>query len=277
MTEPALPTAWDTWQFWQTTSDGSVTGIEGRVDLNVFNGDAETLQRVYGNGGEEPTMGDITIINRNGFPVEGMNWESVQQDYGLSLTRAQVPDGEKAFRLVQLIYDDSADTNWRVYVLGENGAPLAGVAAFLGIYPDSGTELPDDMAPLIAPDTYEQPEGRPNRALVLEPNEANFTTIEGYIQHSLGPGSNYVPPALGGDGTGTHWAWATGTYSDVPAGFGMWDNHKMFWPVLQLVQEGDEPVEPPEPGEDDVLAELQAIRTSLERIEDILETVYRVS
>lgn len=35
---------WDTWEFWQYTDNGSVAGISGRVDLDVFHGDATRLQ-----------------------------------------------------------------------------------------------------------------------------------------------------------------------------------------------------------------------------------------
>lgn len=36
--EPHLPRPWDKWDFWQYTSSGSVPGINGRVDLDVYNG-----------------------------------------------------------------------------------------------------------------------------------------------------------------------------------------------------------------------------------------------
>ena len=179
----------------------------------------------------------IEIIDSSGNPLD-MTWEQVQTQYGLSLTQASPPEGATVFRLVRLVYDASGETNWRLYVHDEDGRPLPGFAAFLGIRPPSGQDLPSDFAPRISEDVWEQPAGRPNRALVMHPNELNFTNIDGYIQHSLGAGSNYVPP-----GPGTHWAWVAGGeqgfYSDVPAGFGMWDNHRMFWPVFQRQTVGD--------------------------------------
>lgn len=36
--QPLLPRDWTSWRIWQTTSRGSVPGIIGNVDLNVFNG-----------------------------------------------------------------------------------------------------------------------------------------------------------------------------------------------------------------------------------------------
>jgi hypothetical protein len=179
----------------------------------------------------------IEIVDRNGNSIE-MTWEQAQNQYGLSITQAMPPEGATVFRLVRLVYDTSPETNWRLYVLDEEGRPLSGVAAFMGIRPPSGESLPDSAAPCISQDFCGQPEGRPNRALILQPNDLNFTNLDGYIQQSLGSGSNYVPP-----GPGTHWAWVMsgeqGTYSDVPAGFGMWDNHRMFWPVFQRQVEGE--------------------------------------
>ncbi|MGY2031566.1 glycoside hydrolase family 25 protein [Nocardia gipuzkoensis] len=35
---PEVPGGWSTWTFWQTTDSGSLPGIAGRVDLNVYSG-----------------------------------------------------------------------------------------------------------------------------------------------------------------------------------------------------------------------------------------------
>jgi hypothetical protein len=179
----------------------------------------------------------IEIVDRNGNSMD-MTWAQAQSQYGLSVTEAMPPQGATVFRLVRLVYDASPETNWRLYVLDEEGRPLSGVAAFMGIRPPSGEALPDNAAPRVNHDLCGQPEGRPNRALILQPNDLNFTNLDGYIQHSLGSGSNYVPP-----GPATHWAWVMcgeqGYYCDVPAGFGMWDNHRMFWPVFQRQIEGN--------------------------------------
>ena len=257
--EPTVPAPWSDWHLWQYTNLGTdVPGTEKRVCLDLYNGTVRDLYEEYGepenggNGGNDV----IEIVDRNGDPVvidgQTWTWESVQRDYGLSLTKATPPEGATVFRLVRLIYDASADTNWRLYVVDEDGRPLQGIVGFLGILPDSGQELEPDQAPRLSEAVWAQPEGRPNRALVLQPPELNFTNLDGYIQHSLGSGSNYVPPVLGGSGGGTHWSWIMpGDYkwfSDVPAGFGLWDNHKMFWPVFQQVTEEDPTPPPPTPG-----------------------------
>jgi GH25 family lysozyme M1 (1,4-beta-N-acetylmuramidase) len=41
--KPRVPGGWSTWTFWQHTSSGSVSGITGNVDMNIFNGSAARL------------------------------------------------------------------------------------------------------------------------------------------------------------------------------------------------------------------------------------------
>jgi GH25 family lysozyme M1 (1,4-beta-N-acetylmuramidase) len=43
-TEPSGTGDWQTWQFWQYADNGTVSGISGAVDLDVLNGDANTLK-----------------------------------------------------------------------------------------------------------------------------------------------------------------------------------------------------------------------------------------
>lgn len=45
---PDTPNAWDDWAFWQYSSTGSVPGIDGDVDLNVFKGSAAELEAIAG-------------------------------------------------------------------------------------------------------------------------------------------------------------------------------------------------------------------------------------
>jgi lysozyme len=47
---PNLPTVWNGWTFWQYSSTGSVSGIAGNVDTNVFNGNIEELHDLAANG-----------------------------------------------------------------------------------------------------------------------------------------------------------------------------------------------------------------------------------
>lgn len=47
---PNLPTVWPNWHMWQYTSSGSVAGIGGNVDRNLFNGSLLELHDLAANG-----------------------------------------------------------------------------------------------------------------------------------------------------------------------------------------------------------------------------------
>ena len=49
-TEPRLPKAWDTWEFWQyrVTDVGEVPGIPRKGLLDVYRGTVEELHQRYG-------------------------------------------------------------------------------------------------------------------------------------------------------------------------------------------------------------------------------------
>ncbi|GIJ45168.1 hypothetical protein Val02_20540 [Virgisporangium aliadipatigenens] len=47
-----MPAGWSRWTFWQYTSGGSVSGISGNVDRDVFNGSAAALKTLV--GGRQP-------------------------------------------------------------------------------------------------------------------------------------------------------------------------------------------------------------------------------
>ena len=96
------------WEFWQY-GGGNVPDNE-YVSLDFYNGTPRTLEEKYGeetNGGNEM----IDIVDRNGNPVviddKKWTWETVQEDFNLSLTSAIVPDDTKVFRLTRLIYDQN--------------------------------------------------------------------------------------------------------------------------------------------------------------------------
>jgi GH25 family lysozyme M1 (1,4-beta-N-acetylmuramidase) len=48
---PQLPSGWSQWSIWQSSSTGSVPGIAGNVDLDVFNGSLADLQAFAAGGG----------------------------------------------------------------------------------------------------------------------------------------------------------------------------------------------------------------------------------
>jgi GH25 family lysozyme M1 (1,4-beta-N-acetylmuramidase) len=48
---PDTPSSWSGWSFWQYSSTGSVPGISGAVDIDLFNGSLTTLQNFHGGSG----------------------------------------------------------------------------------------------------------------------------------------------------------------------------------------------------------------------------------
>jgi len=212
---------------------------------------------------EEEDM-TIEVVNANGTPAD-MTFEEACEQFGLVYFPAAPPEGATVFRLKRIIYESSDVTNWRVYIKDKNGAPLSGHAAFLGIRPPSGEDLPDDAAPRLAPDFWQQPADYPNRA---ETSGENFTGLHGYIQRSLGPGSNYVAPVDGGSGGGTHWTWVMCMgpdedpiwYTDVLGGIGMFRAHEMFWAEFwKMTGDGDGPDPDPDPEGGDYVARVPEI------------------
>jgi lysozyme len=51
---PTTPAAWSSWAFWQYSFNGSVSGVEGSVDLDEFNGSASALQALATPAGPSP-------------------------------------------------------------------------------------------------------------------------------------------------------------------------------------------------------------------------------
>ncbi|MEA2601683.1 MAG: lysozyme [Acidobacteriota bacterium] len=43
--QPTLPAGWTSWAFWQHSESGSVPGIQGAVDLDIFSGSLAALQQ----------------------------------------------------------------------------------------------------------------------------------------------------------------------------------------------------------------------------------------
>ena len=59
---PCVPTPWQAWEFWQYSSSGSVAGIDGRVDINMYNGTVEQLRECYPvNGQQTPVKRTLTV------------------------------------------------------------------------------------------------------------------------------------------------------------------------------------------------------------------------
>ncbi|HVY44757.1 MAG TPA: GH25 family lysozyme [Minicystis sp.] len=68
---PDVPSPWTTWKFWQYADNGSVPGVSGGVDHDVFNGSKAALQAF---AGSTPDPG-IAQVNGNDS-LSLVNWES---------------------------------------------------------------------------------------------------------------------------------------------------------------------------------------------------------
>ena len=265
MTEPTLPDAWDTWTFWQTTSDGAVPGIVGRVDLDVYAGTPEQLYSAYGNQEEEPYM-EVKVFEADGTERD---WAWAVDRYGVRLVEANPPAGATVYRLTEA-RQKIGPCGMTVDVVDDAGNPLGGIAVLQGWV--DGPELPADAAPRLDINTWAQPDGKPNRG------GGGMTNADGVFGWGWGPGEQYDPAT----DEGAHWYWimpgGDQVYSDVTLGYG-WlfgtDHDTLNLTFTRMVAEdnGEEPE--PEPG--DLEENVEAIRTLLERIAEILETVYRVT
>ena len=258
MSEPTLPDAWTEWTFWQTTSDGAVPGIGGRVDLDVFNGTAKTLHSVYGNGEVEPM--DVKVFDITGTERD---WAWVVEQYGpLGIREAEpwtMADGSKqVLRLVEL-RENFGPATCIVKALKEDGSPIVNLQ-FAWHY-STAPDLPDGINPPTS---------------VWEPNaDYGPTNDNGDIGFAMSEDATYYPDQ-NQPGPYSTWALSTKWPSDCYDGIGLkaGTDHGHLDPTFQVVtvEDGEEE---PEPG--DLEKNVEAIRTLLERLVEVLETVYRVS
>ena len=251
--EPILPDAWDEWEFWQTTSDGAVPGIEGRVDLDVYAGTSAELQDKYGNGGEP--VGDVRVFDKDG---NERDWQWAVDRYGVRLVEADPPEGATVYRLTEL-RQKVGPCGLVVHVQDEDGNPLEGIAVLQGWV--DGDDLPADAAPRLSEDVWAQPDGKPNKG------GGGRTNASGDFGWGWGPGEQYDPATQ----EGAHWYWVMPGdlqwYSDVALGFG-WlfgSDHDHLDITMTRTAGSEEP--PPPPPDDDLVAQVARVGDILERIE----------
>jgi lysozyme len=75
VTSPRVPAGWDTWQIWQNSELGTVSGVTGKVDTNFFNGTVAELMKLTIADPKQPTPSDPTEpptpSEQEGDEVEG--------------------------------------------------------------------------------------------------------------------------------------------------------------------------------------------------------------
>jgi len=250
---PAVPIAWDEWDwtFWQQTSDGAIDGIEGRVDLDVYNG-------TFDDGEEEIPDMEIKVFD---YERNERDWAWLLAEFGpLDLRLAEpvtMPDGsQQMFRLVEC-REQYGPANINVNLDDLDGSPLAdsGDSGIVVAWYWPGAPLLPDLPPATS---------------IWEPNAVyGPTNGEGVIGFAMSEDAYYYWPDR--DEVGPHGVWvlAPAHPSDGIFGLGMiaGTDHRHINLRFQLVTIEDAPEPPePEPGDDEVLVELRAIRAAVEKI-----------
>lgn len=209
--EPTLPAAWDEWEFWQQTSQGSVAGIEGRVDLDVYNGTAKDLYSIYGNGGNGSM--ELRVFDNAG---NEQTWDWLTAKYGD--VQIQQPDADSYFKVIE-IHERHADSAFIAKVLNADGTPKFGKTVLF--YWDTAPAAPGSGW--------------------LEQGVGGVTNENGDVGFGMGSGAWYTPPEQG-----PHKAWLFGeNVSEMVEGIGMRigpdgpTNHDHFNVTWQYVENGN--------------------------------------
>ena len=71
---PTLPDVWDSWLFWQYTSQGQLPGYSGRLDRDRFNGTVQELRQKYGDGEPSGAPYRIEVEYRPGLGLIAGNY-----------------------------------------------------------------------------------------------------------------------------------------------------------------------------------------------------------
>lgn len=99
-TSPYVPRPWSSWTFHQYSESGTLSGIDGNVDLNQFNGDLDGLQRLL--KGRIPLrqgfQGKVVQDMQNLLKAQGFNVGAADGIFGPN-TRAQVVAFQRARNL----------------------------------------------------------------------------------------------------------------------------------------------------------------------------------
>lgn len=73
---PSGTAPWSTWNVWQYSSTGTVPGVSGNCDLNVFNGTLAQLQATLVIGGVSPPVFNSTLSSRYADPGSSLTFNA---------------------------------------------------------------------------------------------------------------------------------------------------------------------------------------------------------
>jgi parallel beta-helix repeat protein len=93
---------WDTWDFWQYSNNGSVPGISGNVDLDLFYGDTYKLHNAF-------------VIPENQLPVALFNYSPIEPKAGEQVTFDASSSYDLDGRIVSYEWDWDGDGDYEDY------------------------------------------------------------------------------------------------------------------------------------------------------------------
>lgn len=127
---------WNDWQFWQWTATGSVAGVSGNVDRDVFDGTLVELNDVLiGLGSGDPNdLVSITDFEANeGYFNWATGYSGTNQGIGAASTAVRVTTEAHEGIGSQEIYIDGDPTSWFYRHLSGIGSPVSNPASNLAL------------------------------------------------------------------------------------------------------------------------------------------------
>lgn len=165
---PTMPTGWSDWVVWQTSDSGSVPGVNGNVDTNLFNGGMQALLDLGYSGGE-PRQGEDTYEeSATACPLSLAGQTLIQEDGPCAKRLGLVDDA--AYHDVQ----GNAGHAWWTAADEEAPAYQEGVAWLFDVQ-ESGSyslwaHVPDGVADLTTGAVFEVWQGESVTTVVVDPS-----------------------------------------------------------------------------------------------------------
>lgn len=165
------PFSYSSWSFWQYADNGSVSGISGNVDLDVFQGDDNAI-KTYVIGSTAGRWAAGTRVQANSSSPLLKAWSTPSA----SGTYSTVPNGTKGTIVYNSTYGTTHDYGssfWRWYVQFDNG--MSGwVAEYQSVQPTSPYAAIDWLT-TVTPSAPSSPTPASSDTTYLTSLPANFT------------------------------------------------------------------------------------------------------
>lgn len=114
---PLLPKAWTTWEFWQHSNQGTVAGIQGRVDLDRFKGSETRLREKYEKPEPPPPPPAREFVGLSQAMIERLSFEppaDTSQPYWKAVKIEVQPytNNSSAFAIVPVDHEPTVTFYW---------------------------------------------------------------------------------------------------------------------------------------------------------------------